>query len=338
MNSRERVIKTIQFKNPDKIPIELWLHLATILRYGEKLDELLNKYPQDIVRIAVPTDVFFYKESFEVGEYKDVWGSTWRVLQPGMVGEVKIPAIKDITEVLKYRMPYMTLKKDWAEKGYIVDKRIKQAKDKKQFIIAGGIEIFERMQFLRSTENLFYDLGLQAKGVKKLRDKLIEFFIEYIKYLLNREGVDAVMFYDDYGAQNSMLISLNMWREFFKPAYKRLFGIVKDAGKYVFYHSCGHILELYDDLIELGVDAINSQVWCMGIENVAKKCSGRTTIWGEIDRQKILAFGTPQDIYKAAAIMKEKFYVNGGGLIGQSLAGKDVSLINIEALLKCWDV
>jgi len=129
-----------------------------------------------------------------------------------------------------------------------------------------------------------------------------------------------------------------MWKNIFKPKYKKLFEVIKKAGKYIFFHSCGYILDLYDEFIELGVDAINSQVWCIGIDKVAQKCAGKITLWGEIDRQRTLAFGTPEDIYREASIMKEKFFINGGGLIGQSLAGKDVSLENIEALLKCWDV
>ena len=48
MNSREKVIRTIEFKNPDKIPIELCLHTATRLKYGRKLPKLPDKYPQDI--------------------------------------------------------------------------------------------------------------------------------------------------------------------------------------------------------------------------------------------------------------------------------------------------
>jgi len=337
MNSRERVIRTIEFKNPDKIPIELWLHTATNLKYGKKLVNLLDKYPQDILRITGPTDVSFYRNNTIVGEQKDVWGSTWNVLQEGMLGEVRIPAIKNISEVSKYIMPFDILKREWTEKEYEIDEKIQQGKNKNQFLIGGEVHLFEKIQSLRGTENLFYDLALHLKEVRILIDKLVEYYTEYLENYWLKKEVDAIMFYDDWGSQKSLLISPYMWKDIFKPSYRKLFEIIKKAGKYIFFHSCGHILELYDEFIELGVDAINSQVWCMGLDKVAKKCAGKIILWGEIDRQKILAFGTPRDIYKSAAIMKEKFYVRGGGLIGQSLAGKDVSLENIEALLKCWN-
>ncbi|MBM3706089.1 MAG: hypothetical protein FJW66_06150 [Actinobacteria bacterium] len=338
MQSKERVIKTIKFQNPDRIPIELWLHNATILKYGARLTDLLEKYPQDIFRITGPTDVAYYQINTMVGEHKDVWGSTWRVLQEGMLGEVKIPAIKKISEVSKYIMPYDILRSQWKEEEYKIDEKIATGRSKEQFLIGGEVHLFEKMQSLRGSENLFYDLTLNLKEVQILVNKLVEYYTVYLENYWLKKEIDAIMFFDDWGSQNSLLISPLMWKAIFKSAYKKLFNIVKKSDKYIFLHSCGYILELYDEFIELGVDAINSQVWCMGIDNVAKKCAGRITLWGEIDRQRILAFGTPEDIYNAAASMKEKFYVNGGGLIGQSLAGKDVSLENIEAILKSWNV
>jgi uroporphyrinogen decarboxylase len=338
MNSNERVVKTLEFQNPDRIPVELWLHTATGLKYGKKLAELLDKYPQDILRITGPTDVGYYQKNTMVGEHVDVWGSTWRVLQEGMLGEVMIPAIKKISDVSKYIMPFDILNRQWIEKEYEIDEKIQQGKNKNQFLIGGEVHLFEKMQSLRGSENLFYDLALNLKEVRIFIDKLVEYYTEYLEGYWLKKEVDAIMFYDDWGSQKSLLISPDMWENIFKPAYRILFEVIKKAGKYIFFHSCGYILELYDDFIELGVNAINSQVWCMELDKVAQKCAGKITLWGEIDRQKILAFGAPQDIYKAAAIMKEKFYINGGGLIGQSLAGKDVSLENIEALLKCWNI
>lgn len=336
MNSRDRVIKTLEFQYPDRIPIELWLHGATRLKYGKSLTAILEKYPQDILRIEGPMDSAFYPEEFMVGEYKDLWGSTWMVLQEGMVGEVKNPALNDISEVCEYEMPFETLKKHWDERGGEVDRKIDEGKMNNQFIIGGHLNLFERMQFIRGTENLYLDLALEKENVMIFLNKLVEYYKEYLKYWLKR-NIDAIVFFDDWGSQKSLLISPEMWREIFKPSYKELIGIIKEHGKYVFFHSCGYILELYDELIDLGVDAINSQVWCMGIEKVAQKCAGRITLWGELDRQKTLAFGSPQDIFRDAMNMKEKFFVNGGGLIGESLAGKDVPLENIEAMLTCWN-
>jgi uroporphyrinogen decarboxylase len=105
----------------------------------------------------------------------------------------------------------------------------------------------------------------------------------------------------------------------------------------VFFHSCGYIYDFYQDFIELGVDAINSQVHCMGYEKVAAEAAGKITFWGEIDRQQTLFKGTPDDVKREMDKMKSLFHVNGGGLIGHSVAGVDVPLENIEMLLTGWN-
>ncbi|GIX07793.1 MAG: hypothetical protein KatS3mg115_2196 [Candidatus Poribacteria bacterium] len=100
---------------------------------------------------------------------------------------------------------------------------------------------------------------------------------------------------DDWGSQTALLISPAQWREFFKPLYADYCRILHAADKFVFFHSDGHIEAIYGDLIEIGVDAINSQLFCMNIERLGRLYRGKVTFWGEIDRQGVLAFGTPQD-------------------------------------------
>ena len=126
------------------------------------------------------------------------------------------------------------------------------------------------------------------------------------------------------------------WRKQDKPVYKRFVDKVHTVGKFCFMHSDGYILELYDDLIEIGVDAINSQVWCMGLDKVAEKCNGRITNWGERCRQHILPEGSVEDVIDAVHKMKEALWVNGG-LIGQFEAGPDMPLENIKAGLIHWN-
>jgi uroporphyrinogen decarboxylase len=192
------------------------------------------------------------------------------------------------------------------------------------------------MQFLRGTENLYCDLAKQSDEFFKLAEMVMDFYREYLKAWLETD-VDGITFGDDWGSQRALLISPNMWKKIFKPMYQELFEMIKAKGKYIFFHSDGYIMDLYPELIELGVNAINSQLWCMGVEKVAEKFAGKITFWGEISRQNILPKGTPEEVRAAAAIMKKYLFVNGGGLIGQSETGRDVPLENIKAVLTCWN-
>jgi uroporphyrinogen decarboxylase len=334
MTGRERTIRTVEFRDPDRIPLNLWVHNATTLRYGKALEDLLAAHPQDIVRIHGPMDRVFYAETYKPGMYTDQWGSTWQVLQAGIIGEVKIPALPDISKAGSYELPAGLLGPEWKSGGEVVQRKIGAARKAGQFILGGQVEVFQRMQFIRGTENLFYDLGEENENVLVLRDKVVEYFHAYLDHWLELD-VDAMTFYDDWGSQVALLINPKMWREVFKPVYREIVNRIKAAGKYAFFHCDGYIVDLYPEFIELGLDAVNSQVWCMGLDRVAP-FAGRMTFWGEIDRQNILAFGTADDVRNAARLMKESLY-RRGGLIGQSVAGVDVPLENIRALLESWN-
>ena len=114
--------------------------------------------------------------------------------------------------------------------------------------------------------------------------------------------------------------------------------MVHKAGKKVFFHTDGNITDLYEEFIEIGVDAINSQLFCMDIEDLAKRFKGRITFWGEIDRQRILPFGSPDDAYRAVARVRKALDDGRGGVIGQCQWGIRNPPENIAAVFEAWDM
>ena len=331
MTSKERTIRTLRFDNPDRIPVNFWCLPATRLKYGDALTKIVNESEIDIIS-APFNDLTEDPRNFQIGTFTDAWGSVWRNQQEGIIGEVKEYPLNDFSKVWDYKSPKELLlsgESGLAETTEFIDNH----SDK--FILGGWINVFERMQFLRGTENLFIDLMLEEPEFFKLRDIVEDYYTAYLDLWLKTD-VDGVIFADDWGTQRSLMISPESWRSLFKPVYQRLFSRAKQAGKFVFMHSDGYILDIYDEFIELGVDAINSQVWCMGLEKVAEKCNGRITNWGEICRQNILPNGTIDEVKEAIHQMKKYLWVNGG-LIGQFEAGHDMPLQNIKIGLNGWN-
>ena len=335
MTSKERVLAALNFKKPDTIPLNLWFHQATKDRYGSQLTAITGKHPNDIDLIAGPGDRNFYKESTTKGEYTDTWGSSWLVLADGMVGEVKNPGLQELSNIDKYHYPLDWLDEEWKKYDSAIEEKIRQSREKGKFVVGAKVEPFQRMQFIRGTENLFFDIGMKEKELYRFVERTTDYFIEYLDYWLDKD-VDGIFFTEDWGSQISLLISPKDFREIFKPAYKTLIDKIKSKGKKIFFHSDGYVFDLYSEWIDLGVDAINSQLWIMDIEKIGAEFAGKICFWGEIDRQHVLAFKGPAEIRECARKMKECLTVNGGGLIGQSVAGVDVSLENIEALCTCW--
>jgi len=90
-----------------------------------------------------------------------------------------------------------------------------------------------------------------------------------------------------------------------------------------------------DDLVEIGIHALNSQIFCMGVEEVGRRFRGRITFWGELHRQHLLRAGGREDVFSAVAAMKEHLYSNGG-LIGQFEFGLGANPRNVLAAAEAF--
>ena len=193
---------------------------------------------------------------------------------------------------------------------------------------------FERLQFLRGSAAFYMDLMEQPPAMLSFCKKLHDFNCQLLE-LWAKTDADALMFMDDWGSQKSLLINPALWREFFKPMYRDFIEIAHGAGKAVFMHTDGYTADIFPDMIELGLDAINSQVFCMGVERL-RPFAGKITFWGEIDRQHILAGGTPQDAEDAVRSIYDNLWKNGG-CIAQCEFTPSSTPTAVEAVFAAWD-
>jgi hypothetical protein len=332
MTSRERVIRALEFKHPDRAPRDIWALPGVTVRRKDEFDALLAQFPSDFGGPWVR-----YGDSkrskgnpAEVGTYVDEWGCEWTVAEYGVCGEVKNPPLADWSALDSWTPPWELL--DDAD----FSKTDESCAESERFMKAGtGVRPFERMQFLRGSENLFLDLASQPREFLQLRDMIHEYELREME-LWAKTDVDGVGFMDDWGTQHSLLIAPESWREIFKPMYKAYCDILKKADKFVFFHSDGHTHAIIPDLIEIGVDALNTQIFCMDIEQLAMEFKGKITFWGEICRQNILPFGTVDNVRQAVRRVRRAFDDGSGGVIAQCEWGKHDPKENIEAVFETW--
>lgn len=334
MTGRERVKRTLEFRNPDRVPRHLW-RLPGIKMFRQKdVSQILEKYPEDITILdfnygkGKRTEGTRYKHN-EVAT--DEWGCRWHAAEDGVAGEVKDHPIKDISEVEHLSAPYEILE------GADFPKVNGICAETDTFALAWTtVRPFERMQFLLGTENLFIELLSASRYLYLLRDIVHDFYMEELRRWV-RTDVDGISFMDDWGSQKSLLISPQLWRDFFKPLYKDYCDLIHSRNKYAFFHSDGYIEPIYPELIEVGVDAVNSQLFCMNIENIGSKYKGMITFWGEIDRQHILPFGTKEQVAEAVKRVKNALWLPEGGIIAQCEFGLKDPTENIETAFKTWE-
>ncbi len=340
MDSRERVRRALRFETPDRAPRELWALPGIGLFRQPELDAMLARFPEDIAAPALVhgggPDIRYGTGRRSrgtpalVGTYVDEWGCPFTVAEPGVIGEVKAPPLADWSALDHLTPPDEILRDlDWGSvnAGCAATTR---------FVKAGTtIRPFERMQFLRGSENLYMDLGWGVPEVWRLRDLVHDFFLRELE-LWTRTDVDAISFMDDWGSQTSLLISPKQWRALFKPLYAEYCRMIHAAGKYVFFHSDGHIFDIIPDLIEIGVAALNSQLFCMDIEEIGRRYRGQITFWGEIDRQAVLPFGSVEDVHAAVRRVRAALDDGRGGVFAQCEWGIGVSAENIAAVFTAW--
>jgi len=335
MNVKENVLATIEGRSPEWIPRHKWVLEWANLKYPDEVRNMNKMYPDDIGGVAVEysqSSVVEKGNMNALGDYIDPWGCKFINIQAGVIGEVKEPLVKsdDWSDVDNVHIPeeWLSFDVDAVNKSYAEI-------NGKQFILSGACpRPFEQLQFIRGTENFYIDLMMRPKKMMEFIEEMHYFYCRLTRKWAETD-VDALQFMDDWGSQNSLLINPKIWKEIFKPMYKDYVDIAHKAGKKIFMHSDGYILEIYPDLIEIGVDALNSQIFCMGIDNVAQY-KGDITFWGEIDRQNILVSGSIQEVEDAVKEVYYKLWSNGK-CIAQCEFGPGGKPQNVEAVYRTWE-
>jgi uroporphyrinogen-III decarboxylase len=226
---------------------------------------------------------------------------------------VKEPLIADIADWRLVKPPYEVLP---ADKSAARDEVNRNCAKTDKFVRAGCCpRPWEQYQFLRGSENAFIDVMEPDAGTRQMLKVMQDFYLTELEFWVKTD-VDAISFMDDWGSQRQLLIPPRVWRDLFKPLYKQYCDLAHAHGKFVFMHSDGFIQDVYPDLVEIGVDALNSQVFCMDMAKLARIAKGKLTFWGEIDRQHVLT-ATPDVGRKAVRSFCEHFYDPAGGVIAQ---------------------
>lgn len=332
MSGRERVKAALTFTYPDRPPRDLWALPYIGLFRKQELDEFLAEYPMDIggIQLTPGSNDEEQQRYSQAGYYTDEWGSVWHLAEPGVVGEVKQPAVADWSSLDTFRPPWELVR------GRDFSYANKMAEESDRFILSPCIaRPFERMQFLRGSEALFVDIAYGTANFRKLLNMIHEYFLEDARAWCGT-NVDGIIFMDDWGTNNSLLIHPKTWREIFKPLYKDYVDLIHAAGKFAFFHSDGHIAAIYPDLVEIGVDAVNSQLFTMNIEELGRLYKGKITFWGEIDRQHALPFGTIEEVRAAVRRVRSALGDPSGGVIAQCEWGVDNPRRNIETVYQTW--
>jgi len=179
-----------------------------------------------------------------------------------------------------------------------------------------GWGLFERCWTLRGFENALMDAIAEPDFFQEMLDRLVELYLQFVDYTCELP-IDGILFGDDWGDQQGVIIGADRWRKFLKPAWAKIYERVHASGKLVLSHSCGSVVDIIPDLVEIGLDCLEScqpEARGMNPYELKKRFGDKIAFWGCLGSQSILPFGTPENIRAEVTRLRSEM-ARGGGFI-----------------------
>ena len=324
------------YNHPERIPLIYHPSPAGLYVHGEKLLELFNKYPPDnpILFDKVP---ILEKESFDAnGDYHqittDVWGTDMEYRIFGIAGIAKGFPFQTWKEAVElYEFPPIE-----ESASHFLSPHSLQLKGENQYLIfKGWLSLFEKLTMLHPFEDVLTDIYTKDEHLLTFLDKLVDYWIESIDYY-HKIGTDVYIFGDDWGSQWSPIIDPELFREIFKPWYARMFDKITQFGGLPFFHCCGFMGEIFDELVDMGIRGLWHQMNLYEEDkHLEQKCKdNKIAVFIHPDRQHLIPLGTPVQIKEYIRRKADKYKKMGGGGIFYVEIENDAPFDNVVALFE----
>ena len=333
MTNRERVISAIKHNKPDYTPHyasfteEMLAKMITHTGNVNYIDTINNHIT--VKKLSKPKLPVQGLNECVVDEFGVIWDRSGVDKDVGVAAVYKI---KDIKQLEEYFPPPVD-----EEFVHNQCKRLVEEKEDNFAVVNFSFSLFERAWTLCGMEDLLCYMLTDPEAVYGLFSKLTERNKEKAKIVLEYD-IDGLMFGDDWGQQKGMIMGRPLWVKLIKPHLSDIYGFIKSKGRYVIQHSCGDISEIFDDLIEIGLDVYQTfQPEIYDLHKYKEKFSDNLTIWGAISTQADLPFKSPDEIYELTK-NTIKILGNNGGYIAAPTHDipPDVPPENIEAMVRAF--
>ena len=250
MTRKEIVERAITFNRPPRLPLKF-----------------------DVVGVNDCYDVWTHDPtgwswSFE-GRAADEWGCVWERTAVQNTGQVVGHPLRDRDDFDAYRWP------DPDEPARYRDFEEQLAGADDRFVMfCFGHGIFERLHMLGGLSEVLVDLYRRPQRIHALVERILDHHLRVFRRCVRiADGrMHGAAMADDWGLQDRGFINVEMFRTFFKPRYQRWFDEIKAAGLHPWMHSCGHVNELIEELIDCGLEVINlQQPNVVSIDEIARR-------------------------------------------------------------------
>lgn len=341
MNHRENFIAAMRRQPFEQIPFQFSMCPSLIeklkIRYGTS--DIVKAFDMPVRYIELPAPKVmpdyrkFHKNADELS-FIDEWGVGHKFGSTAHFTHFYSPMADFETpdEVNAYPYPDIMEESRWLE----VDKKVQEAHDEGRAAVYFAIQVFEPAWYLRGLDNLLADFLTDEDMAAACMDNMCKIQCKVAERAA-KSGADMIVFGDDVGSQRALMMSLETWRRWVKPATAATIAAAKKVSPNVLamYHSDGVINEIIPELIEIGVDVLNPvQPECMDPVKIKKLYGDRLSFLGTVGTQTTMPFGTAEDVKETVRKMIENVGKGGGLTIAPThMLEPEVPWENIEAFV-----
>jgi uroporphyrinogen decarboxylase len=196
-------------------------------------------------------------------------------------------------------------------------------------------DLWERATFMRGMQDILMDVAAEPTFVEALLHGLTDYILRTMEILFARFDFEAVSLSDDYGMQQSLVMSPEDWRKLLKPQVAKIYALAKRHGKIVMHHSCGHIVPIIGDMIDIGLDILHPiQPEAMDCAMLKRRFGMDLTLCGGISTQQLLVHGTAAQVREEVRRLKDVLGKGGGYILEPGITIQDdVPLENLVAMI-----
>ena len=298
MSSRERMLAAINLQPVDRAPLDLSVT-------DEVMKMLLDHFGSNAdINSALHIDGFARADARYVGpafpKNGNCWGMRFKRMDygSGVYQEQSffpLAGARSVDDLEAYSWPQA----DWFDCSDLVD-RIRPLHEHRA-VMVGKMAPFYLHNQLRGLEQSLMDPWDDPEFTHHLLSRITDHFVALHRRIFEAaEGlIDVTQVTDDFGSQIGPMISLDAFREFYKPYLGRCTHLAKEFGIKIFHHDDGAIRTFLPDLIELGIDILNPVQWAcqdMELDALKRDFGDALCFHGGIENQHILPFGTPEEV------------------------------------------
>jgi len=271
-------------------------------------------------------ELYFHDER----TFEDGWGVVRRVGRDGRYVEWVSGPLEHASDPDEYAFPQA----EWIADEPDLPDRIRRLEGQGLLTRCLVANPYKTAWSLRGMENILADYLVNRSFVEKLYDRIYA-FAGHVLRRATAAGVDVIGVEGDFAMQDRIIMGPDRWREVDKPRLARLIASCKEINPdvHVFIHSDGNLMELMPDLIEVGIDVVDSlQPECIDPFEVKRRFGDRITLHGCGSLQKVLPYGTPEECRREVEELVERCGADGGLILRPSnMIGWDVPIENIIA-------